>query len=134
MAEENQVTKEPQQVTQVMKEPQQVQRVTTKNLKKVEAGKRLAAHNHRRTEEQRKEQAKLEKTASGVNQHYGIGAVIALGVIGGLGYYIYWSKKGGWGEEQPSSNPQQNDPPRLTSLRWIKSLLYYKNGQEEYSK
>ena len=38
-----QVTKEPQQVTQVMKEPQQI---TTKNLKKVEAGKRLAANNH----------------------------------------------------------------------------------------
>ena len=73
MAEEQ---KEPQ------KEPQQVQqepqRVTTKNPKKVEAGKRLAAHNHRRREEQRKEQAKLEKTASGVNQYYGIGAVIAL--------------------------------------------------------
>ena len=43
MAEENQVTKEPQQITkepqQIMKEPQ---RVTTKNPKKVEAGKRLA--------------------------------------------------------------------------------------------
>ena len=51
------------------------------------------------------EQAKLEKTASGVNQYYGIGAVIALGVIGGLGYYIYRTKKG----EQPS-NPQQNNP------------------------
>ena len=86
-----QVTKEPQQVTQVMKEPQ---RVTTKNPKKVEVGKRLAVHNRRRREEQRKEQAKLEKTASGVNQYYGIGAVIALGVIGGLGYYIYRSRKG----------------------------------------
>ena len=93
MAEENRVMKEPQQVT-------------TKNPKKVEAGKRLAAHNHRRREEQTKEQAKLEKTASGVNQYYGIGAVIALGVIGGLGYYIYQTKKG----EQPSSNPQENNP------------------------
>ena len=63
-------------------------------------------HNRRKREEQRKEQAKLEKTASGVNQYYGIGAVIALGVIGGLGYYIYQTKKG----EQPSSNPQQNNP------------------------
>ena len=54
----------------------------------------------------REEQAKLEKI--GVNQYYGIGAVIALGVIGGLGYYIYRSKKGGQGEEQPS-NPQQNN-------------------------
>ena len=109
MAEENQVqqvTKEPQQVTkepqQVMKEPQ---RVTTKNLKKVKVGKRLAEHNRKKREEQRKEQVKLKKTASGLSQYYGIGAVIALGVIGGLGYYIYRSKKG----EQPS-NPEQNNP------------------------
>ena len=95
MAEENQVepqqvTTEPQKVTQVMKEPQ---RVTTKNPKKVEAGKRLAESNRKKREA--KKQAKLE--ASRVNQYYGIGAVIALGVIGGLGYYIYQSKKG----EQP---------------------------------
>ena len=101
MAEEPQhITKEPQQVT--TKEPQQVtkepQRVTTKNPKKVEAGKRLAESNHKRRE--------AKKQASGnwrpVNQYYGIGAVIALGVIGGLGYYIYRSKKG--------EQPQQNDP------------------------
>ena len=104
MAEENQVepqqiTKEPQQIT---KEPQQItkepQRVTTKNPKKVEAGKRLAESNHKKREV--KKQAKLE--ASGVNQYYGIGAVLALGVIGGLGYYIYRSKKG--------EQPQQNKP------------------------
>ena len=75
--------------TRVIKEPQ---RVTAKNLKKVEVGKRLAAHNHKKREEQRKEQAQLEKRE--VNQYYGIGAILALGVIGGLGYYIYWSKKG----------------------------------------
>ena len=72
--------KKPQQVT--TKEPQQVtkelQQVTTKNPKKVEAGKMLAEHNHKRREEKSKEQAKLEKTASRVNQYYGIGAVIAL--------------------------------------------------------
>ena len=100
MAEEpQQVTTEPQQVT---KEPQQVtkqpQRVTTKNLKKIEAGKRLAESNRKKREA--KKQAKLE--ASGVNQYYGIGAVIALGVIGGLGYYIYRTKKG--------EQPQQNNP------------------------
>ena len=78
-------TKEPQQVT--IKEPQ---RVTTKDPKKVEAGKRLAAINCKKREvKKREEQAQLEKTASRVNQYYGIGAVIALGVIGGLGYYIY---------------------------------------------
>ena len=90
-------TKEPQ----VMKEPQ---RVTIKNPKKVEAGKRLAESNRQKREvKKREEQVKLEK--SGVNQYYGIGAVIALGVIGGLGYFIYRTKKG----EQPS-NPQQNNP------------------------
>ena len=85
MAEENQ--------QQVAKEPKEPQRVTTKNPKKVEAGKRLAAHNRKKREEKkREEQAQLEK--SGVNQYYGIGAVIAVGVIGGLGYYIYQSRKG----------------------------------------
>ena len=44
-----------------------------------------------------------------MNQYYGIGAVIAVGVTGGLGYYIYRTKKGGPSGEQPS-NPQQNNP------------------------
>ena len=109
MADENQVMKEPQgeaaQVQQVTKEPQRVmkepQRVTTKNPKKVEAGKRLAESNHKKREvKKREEQVKLE--ASGVNQYYGIGAVLALGVIGGLGYYIYRTKK--------VEQPQQNNP------------------------
>ena len=103
MAEENQVTKEPQgEAQQIIKEPQgeatQVQRVTTKNPKKVEAGKRLAESNHKKREA--KKQAKLE--VIGVNQYYGIGAVLALVVIGGLGYYIYRTKKVG--------QPQQNNP------------------------
>ena len=106
MAEENQVephqvTTEPQQITkepqQVMKEPQ-MQRVTTKNPNKVEACQRLAKSNRKKREA--KKQAKLE--ASGVNQYYGIGAVLALGVIGGLGYYIYQTKK--------VEQPQQNKP------------------------
>ena len=109
MAEENQVTKEPQvkatqppsgaqPVQQITKEPQ---RVTTKNPKKVEAGKNLAESNRKKRE--MKKQAQLE--ASEVNQYYGIGAVIALGVIGGLGYYIYQTKKG---EQQnnPKPHPQ----------------------------
>ena len=77
MAEENQlepqqVTKEPQQITkepqQVTKEPQgeaaQVQRVTTKNPKKVEAGKRLAESNHKKREVKKREQAKLEASGN----------------------------------------------------------------------
>ena len=57
----------------------------------------------------REEQVKLE--ASGVNQYYRIEAVLALGVIGGLGYYIYKSKKV---EQQnnpklhPQTQPQTN--------------------------
>ena len=104
MAEEDQAQQEPQQI---MKEPQ---RVTTKDQKKVEAGTRLAAISHKKREvKKREEQAQLERTASRVNQYYGIGAVIALGVIGGLSYYTYRSKEGGQGEEQPS-NSQQNNP------------------------
>ena len=94
MAEENQVMKEPQQVT-------------TKDPKKVEVGKRLAAINCKKREmKKREEQAQLEKTTSIVNQYYGIGAVIAVGVVGGLGYYIYRTKKG----EIPNNPPQQPRP------------------------
>ena len=82
MAEENQV----QQVT--TKEPQQVtQGVTTKDPKKVEAGRHLDASNCKTREVKKREaQVKVERE---LNQYYGIGAVIAVGVIGGLGYYIY---------------------------------------------
>ena len=80
--------------------------------------------NRKKREAKKREQAKLE--ASGVNQYYGIGAVIALGVIGGLGYYIYRSKK----VEQLQSEVQKiilNHSLRCnhksTSLRWI-NLFY----------
>ena len=111
MAEENQVepqqvTKALQQVTQVMKEPQ---RVTTKNPKKVEAGKRLAENNCKKKEA--KKQAKLE--ASGVNQYHGIGAVIALGVIGGLGYHIYRTKKG---EQRNNPKPHPQTQPQTNKF------------------
>ena len=117
-----QITKEPQQVTakepqQITKKPQgkaaqppsgaqPVQRVTTKNPKKVEAGKRLAESNPKKREAKKREQAKLEASGNWrlVNQYYGIGAVLALRAIGGLGYYIYRTKKG----EQPQGKAQQN--------------------------
>ena len=110
--EQQQVTKEPQgeaaQAQRVMKEPQ---RVTTKNPKKVEAGKRLAESNRKKREVKKREQAKLE--ASRVNQYYGIRAVIALGVISGLGYYIYRSKKG----EQPKQNNPKPHPQRQAQMQ-----------------
>ena len=118
MAEEpQQITKEPQQVT---KEPQgeaaQVQRVTTKNPKKVEAGKRLAESNRKKREAKKKEeQSKLEKSGHWrpVNQYYGIGAVLALGVIGGHGYYIYQSKKG---EQQNNPKPHPQMQPQTNKF------------------
>ena len=114
MAEENQVQHEPQQV---MKEPmKEPQRVTTKDPNKVEAGKRLAAINHKKREVKKREVKKreeVEKTGE-VSQYYGIGAVIAVGVIGGLGYYIYRTKKGQTtaerGRESPPPPPQQPHP------------------------
>ena len=129
MAEENQAQQEPQgkavQAQQVTKE---LQRVTTKKPKKVEVGKRLAAHNRKKREERRKEQAELEK--SGVNQYYGIGAVIALGVIGGLGYYIYRTKKGQAGGEVKDSsmhNPTVSQQPSTKAYKFemdkISSIL-----------
>ena len=97
MEEENQqqVKQEPQQVQQ---EPQ---RVTTKDPKKVEAGKRLAAINHKKREEQ------VQLGRIGVDQYYHIIAVIALRVIGDLGYYIYHTKKG-----EVQNNPPQQPRPR----------------------
>ena len=79
LAEENQVT------SKNLKEPQQV---TMKNPKKVEAGRRLAEYNHRRREELKAQKQKSEGP-SGVSQYYSIGAVLAIGVIGGLCYYLY---------------------------------------------
>ena len=88
-------------------EATQAQPVTTKDPKKVKAGKRLAAINCKKREaKKREEQVQLEKTTSRVNQYYGIRAVIALGVIGGLGYYIHRTKKG----EVPNNPPQQPHP------------------------
>ena len=118
MAEEpQQITKEPQceaaQAQQITKEPQQItkelQRVTTKNPKKVEAGKRLAESNRKKREAAR--QTKLE--ASGVNQYYGIGAVLALGVIGGIGYYIYQTKKV---EQQNNPKPHPQTQPQTNKF------------------
>ena len=96
MAEENQVQQEPQQIIK------EQQRVTTKDPKKVEAGKRLAAINHKKREAKKREEAQN----GGMNQYYGIGAILALGVIGGLGYYIYRTKKGQMSREVPPQQPR----------------------------
>ena len=60
-----------------------------KDPKKVEVSKRLAAINCKKREAKNREEAQN----GGMNQYYGIGAgfgaILAMGVIGGLGYYIY---------------------------------------------
>ena len=105
MAEEQQVQQEPQQVT--TKEPQQV---TTKNPNKVKADKRLAEYNHRKREEK-----KAWSKASELNQYYGIGAVLAVVVIGGLGYCIYRTKKGQATTEQGRESPPPQQPRPQTN-------------------
>ena len=61
----------------------------------------------------KRKQAKLE--ASRVNQYYRIGAVIALGVIGGLGYYIYRTKKG---EQLQQNNPKPQPQVQLQTNKF----------------
>ena len=69
----------------------------------------LAESNRKKREV--KKQAKLE--ASRVNQYYGIGAVLALGVIGGIGYYIYQTKKV---EQQNNSKPHSQTQPQTNKF------------------
>ena len=56
--------------------------VTTKDPNKVVASKRLAEYNRRKREVKKSE----------VSQYYSVGAVLAVGVIGGVGYYLYQAK------------------------------------------
>ena len=70
----------------------------------------------RKTEKKKRE----EQAQSGVNQYYGIEAVLAVGVIDGLGYYIYWTKKGDLqgpasGEVKDVSIPRNNTPSPQTN-------------------
>ena len=70
-------------------EQTQIQQVIIKDPKKVEAGKRLAEWNRRK----REENVHLAKAQSESNiTYYGAGAVVAIGVLGVIGYYVYKSK------------------------------------------
>ena len=67
-------------------------------------------------------QAQVQKTTDRgeLNQYYGIGAVMAVGVIGGLGYYVYRTKKGGLqgpasGEVKDVSIPRNPTPRPQTN-------------------
>ena len=81
MTEENQVmTKEFEAGRRLVEENQ----VTTKNPNKVAVGKRLAEYNRRKREAQK---SQVEPMLT-----YSVGAVLAVGVIRGLGFYIYQAK------------------------------------------
>ena len=71
------------------------QQVNMKDLKKVAVGKRLAEYNRKKREElKEQEEQKSEVEPMLTSSQYGIGAVLAVGVIDGLGYYVYQAKKG----------------------------------------
>ena len=50
-----------------------------------------------------------------MSQYYSIGAVLAVGVICGLGCYLYRAKKGEVPPQQPS-HPQQDNLPKANKF------------------
>ena len=76
--------------------------VMTKDPKKVEASKRLAEYNRRKREAHKRKQVEPMLTSSTC---YGIGAVLAVRVIGGLGYYLYQAKVNAIVPPQQPSHP-----------------------------
>ena len=64
----------------------------------------MAAHSRKKGEE-------LKAQKSEGSQYYGIGAVLAVGVIGELGYYLYQAKKGEDNVVSPPLQPQPNKQP-----------------------
>ena len=90
-----------------MAEQIQVQQVTTKDPKKVEVGKRLADYNRKKREELKAQKSKVEPKLTS-SACYSIGAVLAVGVIGGLGYYLYQAKKGEVSAVPPQPHPKAN--------------------------
>ena len=86
--------------------------MTTKDPKKVEVGKRLAEYNRRKREELKKQKIEQKNEVEPKltsSTCYRIGAVLAVGVIGGFGYYCYQAKKGEVNNIVP---PQQPSHPR----------------------
>ena len=84
----------------------EVQQETMKDPKKVEVGKRWAEYNHRKKEELAQPKSESKQVEPKLT-YYGIGAMVAIGVLGILGYCIYQSKK------TPKKTPvyQTNETP-----------------------
>ena len=79
-----------------MAEENQMQQVTMKDLRKVAEGKKLAEYNCKKREELKAQKSKSKQVEPmlTLSQCYGIRAVLAVGVIDGLGYYLYQANKG----------------------------------------
>ena len=98
-----------------MAEKNQIQQVTTKDSKIVEVGRRLAEYNHRKREELKVQKSEVEPMLT-LSQCYGIGAVLTVGVIGSLGYYIYQAKKGEANNVVPHQQPSPQQPPKANKF------------------
>ena len=92
-----------------MAEQIQVQQVMTKDPKKVEVGKRLAEYSHRKREELKVQKSEVEPKLTS-SQYYSVGAFLAVGVIGGLGYCLYQAKKGEINNVVPPQQPHAPQP------------------------
>ena len=94
------------------------QQVTTKDPKKVETGKRLAEWNRRR----REENIHLAKAQNEPNiTYYGAGAVVAIGVLGVIGYVYQCKTHKETPVHQPKETPVQwpKEAP-VNNLKWIR--------------
>ena len=71
---------------------EQVQQVTTKDPKEVEQSKRLTEWDRKITKKLGQE-AKAQNSESETNlTYYAAGVVVAIGVLGVIGYYVYQSR------------------------------------------
>ena len=72
-------------------------------------------HNRKKREEKKREEA---QKGEGVNKYYGIGVVIVIGAIGGLGCYMYRTKRGEiQPQTQPNNSPKQ--PPQTNKFEMV---------------
>ena len=90
-------------------------RVTTKNPKKVEVGRRLAEYNHRKREELKAQKSEVEPKLTS-SMCYGIGSVLAVGVIGGFGYYLHQAKKREDNNIVPHHQPSPQQHPKANKF------------------
>ena len=89
--------------------------VTMKDPKKVAVHRRLAEYNRKKREELKAQKSEAEPKLTS-SSCYGIGAVLAVGVIGGLGYYLYHAKKGEVNNIVPHQQPSPQQHPEANKF------------------